>query len=138
MNKKFATLCGTDYGNTKYLKIYAELLEIAYSKGFKESIENQRPRQNQTSLDEWSLWLKGSRYDQCLFMLSVTAPKIPLMAPVPITLEIDAPLFAVVVNKDFYVTSTEGEISETKNIEQIKKEFKLFLEKISNKTNLGI
>ena len=134
MGKKFATLCGTDYGNTKYLKIYAELLEMAYSKGFIESCENQKLRQNQTSLDEWSLWLKGSSYDQCLFMLSVTAPQIPLMAPIPITKEIDAPLFAVVVNKDFYLISTEGEISETKNIEQIKIEFLKFLEKLSYKS----
>ncbi len=130
MEKIFATICGTDCGNTEYLKIYAELLAIAYSKGFKESIENQRPRPNQTSLDKWSLWLKGSRFDRCVFMLSVTAPEIPLIAPVPITIEIDAPLFAVVVNKDFYLISNERDILETKNIETIKKEFIKFLEKI--------
>lgn len=131
MEKIFATLCGTDYGNTEYLKVYAELLEIAYSKGFIESNENQRPRPNQTSLNRWSLWLKGSRFDQCVFMLSVTAPQIPLIAPVPITIEIDVPLFAVVVNKDFYLISNERDILETKNIEKIKNEFLKFLEKFS-------
>ena len=111
METKFATLCGTDYGNTAYLKVYADLLELAISKGFVESIENQRPLRYQTSSEHWSLWLKGSKHDACKFMLAVTAPKVPLMAPVPITIEIDGPLFAVVVNKDFYLISNKGEIS---------------------------
>jgi len=131
MNKIFATLCGTDCKNIAYLKIYADLLEIAYLEGFNDSKENQRPRANQTSLDKWSLWLKGSNHENCLFMLSVTAPDVPLMAPIPITKEINGPLFAVVVNKNYFLISREGEISEVKDEELIKNEFKKFLTKIA-------
>ncbi|ROL60269.1 hypothetical protein D9V86_09590 [Bacteroidetes/Chlorobi group bacterium ChocPot_Mid] len=130
MKNIFATLCGTNSNNTEYLKIYSELLDLAYKKGFFESKENQRIFSDQTSLENWSLWLKGSSHENCKFMLAVTAPKVPTIAPIPITLSINVPLFAVLVFDDFYGIMNNRNYNETKDSIAINSMFENFIESL--------
>jgi hypothetical protein len=129
----FATLAGTNTDSTRYKPVLERLCEIAVAHGFKLPDTKHRIRRDQLPLDGWTLELNGPHDGKAIFFLSVTAPKVPSMSPIPVMKTIDGPLFAVMVMDSFYVVSREDkrDVSEFKDNASVEKAFEEFLKNIS-------
>ena len=128
--KMFATLVGTDTQKDTYREIFERLCSIAIAHGFTLPNRNYHIQSNQTSLVGWTLEQKGPPDGNASFYLAVTAPKMPGMAPIPITKTIEGPLFAVMVMDTFYTVSRQdrSNICEYRDSAAVEKEFEGFLE----------
>ncbi len=128
----FATLIGTDTASSRYESIFTQLIKIAIDQGFNPPDTLHRVRPNQLPLEEWKLELKGPGGNKADFLLAVTAPKVPSIAPIPCEQTIDGPLFAVVVMDTFFIVSREDrrDVSEYEDVDNVVCSFKSFLKTI--------
>lgn len=128
----FATLVGTDTGDTRHKAVFDQLYQIASERGFLPPHNPVRIRPD-GRLDGWSLEQKGPYGDSADFLLAVTAPRIPGMSPIfPVFKTIDGPLFAVVVLESAFVVSRADrrDVSELKDSASVARSFGEFLDKL--------
>lgn len=127
----FASLVGTDHGDTEHRKLFERLCKFAVEQGFAQA-EGVVPIRPDGSLDGWSLEQKGPHAKESAdFFLSVTAPRVPGISPIyPVFKTIGGPLFAVVVLPSAFVVSREDrrDIAETQDAEQVVRSFSQFLD----------
>lgn len=132
--KTFATLRGTNHSDDRHKVIFAQLAAIAESAGFEPGDFRLPIRDNQIPLDDWDLEHLGPGGDSAEFFLSVTAPKVPSMSPIPIQQTISAPLFAVVVMPAFFGIWSENRpgdtFTETNDASEVELEFSRFLARL--------
>lgn len=129
----FATLCGTDKESSHHDLMFRRLFEIAIKDGFEAPDTLLRIERNQIPLDGWSLEQRGPSNGQADFYLSVTAPRLVNISPVPIKINVTGPLFAVNVMDSFFIVSRADrrDVSEFRDTTDVENAFANFLKEIS-------
>ena len=126
----FASLVGTDRGDTEHRTLFERLCTLAVERGFAQA-EITVPIQPDGPLEGWSLEQRGPRHDRADFFLCVTAPRVPGISPIyPVFKTITGPLFAVVVLPSAFVVSREDrrDVTESKDAEDVVASFGQFLD----------
>ena len=126
----FATLCGSDTGTRSHLEVMEHLRGLAVGRGFVPPEEELPVRADQGSLRGWSITQLGPQSRRADFVLAVTAPRMPGMSPVhPVALDIDGPLFAVVVLDSGMVVSRadRGDVAGAADLAAVAVSFSEFL-----------
>lgn len=129
--KMFATLAGTDKSASIHQPVFERLCAAAVARGFVPPDTSHRVRPNQHPLDKWQLELRGPSDGGAAFFLAVTAPRIPGIAPIPVTQTIDGPLFAVVVMPTFLGVSADRDFTEYKDTSDVVTRFNAFLDSLT-------
>lgn len=132
--KTFATLRGTNCRDDRHKVIFTQLVAVAQSAGFEPGDLRLPIRDNQIRLDDWDLEHLGPGSDSAEFFLSVTAPKVPSMSPIPIQQTVRAPLFSVIVMPNFFGIWSEnrpqGSVTEANDAIEVEVQFTQFLSRL--------
>jgi hypothetical protein len=129
----FATLVGASRNTPAHTAIFRDLVQFAEQRGFVPGDRALRVAPDQIPLSGWSLELQGPATGDAEFLLAVTAPRVPSIAPIPVRQTVAAPLFAVIVTEDFFGIWREGrEFTEVQDIAEVKHAFSDFLDGIEN------
>jgi hypothetical protein len=129
--KMFATLVGTDTSAAIHQPVFERLTAAAVARGFVLPDTTHRVRPNQLALDRWALELRGPAGGRAAFFLAVTAPRVPGIAPIPVTQTIDGPLFAVVAMPTFFSVSAGRDFTEHKDAAEVVARFDAFLDSLT-------
>lgn len=132
----FATLLGTNRETEEHRGLCAGLCQVAVAQGFVPPDTRLRVQPDQMPLTGWRIEQLGPSDAKADFLLSVTAPKVPSISPIPVMKTISGPLFSVVVMPNFFgVYSDSGrEYSEFKEASQVKEAFDAFLHSLVPRT----
>lgn len=93
----FATLVGTDTDTRDHERVFGALFALAVARGFAPPVAPVPIVADQASLARWKLAQTGPANGTADFLLSVCAPRVPTIAPLPVRKTVAGPLFAVVV-----------------------------------------
>jgi hypothetical protein len=129
--KMFATLVGTDTSATIHQPVFERLRAAAVARGFVAPDTTHRIRPSQIPLDGWTLELRGPADERAAFFLAVTAPRVPGVAPIPVTQTIGGPLFAVVAMPTFFGVSAGRDFTEHKDAAEVVARFDAFLDSLT-------
>ncbi|KXK01391.1 MAG: hypothetical protein UZ04_CHB001002250 [Chlorobi bacterium OLB4] len=130
--KIFAALLGTDKLTTIHEDIYNRLIDISIKRGYTLPDTFLRINPDQIPLDKWTLTLKGPHDRKAEFLLSVTAPKIPGMSPIPIRKDIDGKLFSVTVMDSYFGIWDDYDYTESRIEDMVIQKFEEFLDNLQN------
>jgi len=124
----FATLLGTNRETEEHTSLCAGLCRVAVAQGFVPPDTRLRVQPDQTPLAGWQIELRGPADAKADFLLSVTAPKVPSISPIPVMKTVSGPLFSVIVMPGFLGVHSDAvrEYSEFKENSQVKEAFEGF------------
>ena len=128
----FATLIGTNRKTDDHRILCADLCKIAVRRGFAPPVRTLRVQQDQIPLDGWQIEQRGPAGAKADFLLSVTAPMVPGVSPIPVKKTVAGPLISVVVMPGFFGVWRDDvrDYSEHKEISRVVDEFDEFLDSL--------
>ncbi len=126
----YATLVGTDTGDTRHRALFERLCAIAAKRGFVAPDASLPVAPDQTSIRGWSLELRGPADGDAQFLLSVTAPHAPSISPLPVMKTVAGPLFSVMVMDSYLLVWRQDhrDVSEFKEPAAVERSFASFLD----------
>ena len=132
--KAFATLSGTDSHGERHQEVFQRLFAYARDAGFTPGDVSLPIRSDQTPLYAWRLDYRGPGEEEAIFLLAVTAPKVPSMSPIPIKQTLSCPLFSVVVMPKYFGVWSENRpkdsFTEVASEDEVTAEFRRFLDRL--------
>lgn len=133
----FATLIGTNTTGRAHEPLFGSLCALAVTRGFAPPDTTLRVQPDQTSLEGWSLSMKGPSNSKADFLLAVTAPKVPSISPIPVRQTVSGPLFAVVVMSTFFGVMCGRDFTEFKESSQVLSAFEAFIGSLARRDAWG-
>lgn len=133
----FATLLGTNRETEQHTSLCAALSQIAVAQGFAPPDTKLPVEQDQTPLTDWQIELLGPADGKADFLLSVTAPDIPSISPIPVKKTVSGSLFSVTVMPSFFGIYADNlrDYSELREFSEVKDAFERFLEFLAKSTD---
>lgn len=126
----FATLAGSNTERSQHEEMFQRLCGIAIERGVAPGDTHLRIVSDQASLEKWSLALRGPADGQARFFLSVTAPKVLSLSPLPVMKTLSGPLFSVVVMPTFFGVWDEENFTEINDKDRVANTFEEFLDRL--------
>jgi len=106
--KAFATLSGTDSHDERHEEVFQRLVASARDAGFTPGDFDLPIHDDQLPLRAWRLHHRGPGGKEAIFLLAVTAPKVPSISPIPIRQTLSCPLFSVIVMPRYFGVWSEN------------------------------